>query len=142
MKKLLGIIAVAAAILTGCSAFLPQNAEDDGGRRNEYTTRSQITETVTEAETEHETETETEPETVQETLPPETTAVPETAAPVTMAPETVPTWENTENLVWIPTNGGKKYHRNPGCSGMKNPEQVPESSAVAQGYGRCKKCYK
>lgn len=44
-------------------------------------------------------------------------------------------------LVWIPTNGGTKYHSHSGCSKMKNPIQVPKSSAVSQGFGPCARCY-
>lgn len=43
--------------------------------------------------------------------------------------------------VWIPTNGGTKYHSNPNCSGMKNPEQVTLNTAIGRGFTACKKCY-
>jgi len=46
----------------------------------------------------------------------------------------------TERMVWIPTNGGKKYHSNSGCSGMKNPVQVTISEAISRGFDACKKC--
>lgn len=45
-----------------------------------------------------------------------------------------------EVLVWIP-NSGKKYHSRSTCSNMENPQQVTISSAEAQGYDPCKKCY-
>lgn len=45
------------------------------------------------------------------------------------------------NLVWIPTNGGKKYHSRSSCSGMKNPEQVTVEYAKSKGFTPCKKCY-
>lgn len=35
-------------------------------------------------------------------------------------------------------NGGKKYHSNSGCRGMKNPMQVTVETATANGYTRCK----
>lgn len=36
--------------------------------------------------------------------------------------------------------GGKKFHRNKTCSGMKNPEYVPLEYALRKGYTECKKC--
>lgn len=45
-------------------------------------------------------------------------------------------------LVWIPTNGGKKYHSKSTCSNMNNPKEVTKSTAVSQGFSACKKCYK
>ena len=48
----------------------------------------------------------------------------------------------TEIWVWVPTNGGNKYHRNPSCSGMKNPEYVTLEEAYRRGITEaCKKCY-
>lgn len=44
-------------------------------------------------------------------------------------------------MVWIPTKGGKKYHSNSGCSGMKGPQQVTVDRAYALGFTPCKKCY-
>lgn len=46
-----------------------------------------------------------------------------------------------EILVWIPTNGGKKYHNDPDCSQMIDPEQVTEEEAIRRGFGRCKRCH-
>ncbi len=55
---------------------------------------------------------------------------------------TVPEHEEAGgNLVWVPTNGGKKYHSRSGCSNMKNPMQVTLDTAIANGYTACKKCY-
>ena len=48
---------------------------------------------------------------------------------------------DSERLVWIPTKGGKKYHRRSGCSNMKGPIQVTVSEAESQGFTPCKKCY-
>ncbi len=58
---------------------------------------------------------------------------PEVSAPVSNA--------GSERLVWIPTNGGHKYHSNSGCSGMKNPRQVTISEAQSLGFDACKKCF-
>ena len=49
--------------------------------------------------------------------------------------------QKTGQMVWIPTHGGKKYHSNPNCSGMKGPEKVSLSTAKARGFTACKKCY-
>lgn len=45
-----------------------------------------------------------------------------------------------EEMVWIPRSGSR-YHSNPDCSGMKDPQEVPLSDAEAQGYTPCQKCY-
>lgn len=49
--------------------------------------------------------------------------------------------DTSEEMVWIPTKGGTKYHKNQKCSNMKNPEQVAKSNAESQGFTPCKKCY-
>lgn len=49
--------------------------------------------------------------------------------------------ENSNVTVWIPTEGGTKYHSYEGCSGMENPEQVTESEAINRGFERCGKCW-
>ena len=46
-----------------------------------------------------------------------------------------------ETMVWIPTKGGKKYHKSSGCSNMEDPIQVTKSEAISQGFDACKKCY-
>lgn len=45
-----------------------------------------------------------------------------------------------EYMVWIPTNGGTKYHSRPGCSKMKNPKEVSLEQAEKNGYTPCKRC--
>lgn len=47
----------------------------------------------------------------------------------------------SETLVWIPTNGGKKYHTHSNCSNMDDPIQVTKSEAVSQGFDACKRCH-
>ncbi len=55
----------------------------------------------------------------------------------------VPTHSETgDNLVWVPVNGGKKYHKNASCSDMINPMQVTIETAQNNGYTACKICYK
>lgn len=45
-----------------------------------------------------------------------------------------------ETMVWIPVNGGKKYHLNSDCSNMKNPKQVSISEARRLNYTPCGRC--
>ena len=61
--------------------------------------------------------------------------------PSTAAVQTISTGKKTEQKVWIPTHGGKKYHSKSTCSNMKDPETVTLSKAKAEGFTACKKCY-
>lgn len=81
------------------------------------------------------------PETTVPTVP-ETTAptVPKTVAP-TSAPVYVEPVQPQEEMVWIPTNGGTKYHSRSSCSNMDNPQQVTVSQAESRGFTPCKKCH-
>lgn len=45
-----------------------------------------------------------------------------------------------EYMVWIPTNGGNKYHSKSTCSKMRNPKQVTQTQAEKMGYKPCKRC--
>lgn len=55
---------------------------------------------------------------------------------------TVPSVGDTQgNLVWIPTNGGTKYHSKSSCSNMDNPMQVTKEHAEANGFTPCKRCH-
>lgn len=54
---------------------------------------------------------------------------------------TVPAPEQGENLVWIHTNGGTKYHTSAKCCNMKNPIQVTLETALANGFTPCKRCH-
>ena len=54
---------------------------------------------------------------------------------------TVPTPDTGENLVWVPVNGGTKYHSYSSCSNMKDPIQVTVEKAIANGYEACKRCH-
>ncbi len=55
---------------------------------------------------------------------------------------TVPSQPETSgNLVWIPTNGGVKYHKKSSCSNMKNPIRVTIETAKSNGFGPCGRCY-
>ena len=50
------------------------------------------------------------------------------------------TAENWEQICYVPTDGGKKYHSNPKCSGMYNPRMLSRVNAEALGMSMCKKC--
>lgn len=52
-----------------------------------------------------------------------------------------PQAETTGYLVWIPTNGGTKYHSKASCSKMIDPIQVSIETAKAYGYTACSKCF-
>lgn len=54
---------------------------------------------------------------------------------------TVPEAETGPSLVWVPVNGGTKYHSYAGCSGMIDPIQVTVETAIANGYTACKRCW-
>ena len=45
-----------------------------------------------------------------------------------------------EQEVWIPTNGGTKFHSKSSCSNMKNPQKVTRSEAEAMGFTPCGRC--
>ena len=65
----------------------------------------------------------------------------ETEQPVQTPTEVPQEAQDTEERVWIPTNGGSKYHSNPSCSKMKNPQEVTISQAQSRGFTACKRCY-
>ena len=46
----------------------------------------------------------------------------------------------SEKTVWIPTNGGHKYHSKSSCSKMIDPIQVTISEAIAMGFEPCGRC--
>lgn len=53
----------------------------------------------------------------------------------------VPEPETGPSLVWVPVNGGTKYHSYAGCSNMIDPIQVTVETAMANGYTACKRCW-
>lgn len=61
--------------------------------------------------------------------------------PSTAAVQTISAGKKTEQMVWVPTHGGKKYHSKSTCSNMKDPKKVTLSKAKAEGFTACKKCY-
>lgn len=46
------------------------------------------------------------------------------------------------DYVWVPVNGGTKFHRSSECSNMSSPKKVTVKVAVENGYSACKKCFK
>ena len=52
-----------------------------------------------------------------------------------------PNYTTSEQMVWIPTKGGKKYHSKSSCSNMDGPIYVTISEAKQKGFSACKKCY-
>lgn len=112
----------------------------------------------TESKTKAEVQKETEPKTDATVAPTQATTKPAPSVAPTVSPTvspsgstnnssgtpgvTVPKQEDTEgNLVWVPVNGGKKYHSNASCSGMENPIRVTLEHAQANGYTACKRCH-
>lgn len=67
-------------------------------------------------------------------------ATPDPTPAVEAAAETNSDTQNSV-MVWIPTNGGTKYHSRAGCSNMENPREVTLDEAVALGFTPCKRCY-
>jgi len=58
---------------------------------------------------------------------------------------TILIWGNRmtgENIaeVWVPTDGGKKRHKTPNCSGMYDPRKMSARNAQALGLDACKRC--
>lgn len=46
-----------------------------------------------------------------------------------------------QRWVWVPTNGGTKYHSKSSCSSMENPKKITYREAIELGYDFCKKCH-
>ena len=55
---------------------------------------------------------------------------------------TIPEYSETVgNLVWVPVNGGTKYHSKSSCSNMIEPIQVSIETAIQNGFTACKRCH-
>ena len=87
-----------------------------------------------------------EPSAIASTATSEPTPTPSakpTAAP-TPEPTPVPTVqavaEETAVMVWIPINGGTKYHSRSSCSNMENPIEVTLDYAISLGFTKCSRC--
>lgn len=71
----------------------------------------------------------------------EPSQAPATDAPTVQKPQEAAPSASEERTVWIPTNGGKKYHTRSSCSQIKNPKAVTLSEAEASGYEPCQRCH-
>ncbi len=56
-------------------------------------------------------------------------------------PQAEPVTRGKATDVWIPTNGGTKYHKTSTCSKMIDPENVSVEEAERLGFTPCKRCY-
>ena len=75
-----------------------------------------------------------------EKIPETTEKTPETTE---KSEETTKKVDPTDSkIVWIPTKGGKKYHKSSDCSNMDGPRKVTLSEAKSLGFTACKRCYK
>lgn len=69
-----------------------------------------------------------------------------TSPVLTLVPESntaqtgIGTRNTYEQMVWIPTHGGQRFHSKSSCSGMINPQQVTRSEAEAMGFTPCGRC--
>lgn len=76
-----------------------------------------------------------------------TTEKAKSTEPETKKPDTEKVTEDTvggnqgQIMVWIPTNGGTKYHSNSYCSSMEDPMCVTLDEAIRMGFTACKRCY-
>ena len=59
----------------------------------------------------------------------------------TEKPTVAPTQSQNERMVWIPTKGGTKYHKDSSCSNMEDPIQVTVEEAIKNNFSACKRCY-
>ena len=81
--------------------------------------------------------------TPEPTAEPTPEPTPEPTAEPTPEPtsETEPAKQSTSQQVYIAGSGnGKKYHRDPSCSRMRNPVQISIEEAQSRGYTSCSKC--
>ena len=127
----------------------------------EYETEILIEETTTQQTTTRAATTTTQTTTKATTTTKETTKATTTAKATTTTKETTTKKTTTQKtttakvteatrgqdgggqkMVWIPTNGGTKYHRKSTCSSMIDPEYVTLDEAIRLGFTACGRCYK
>lgn len=53
----------------------------------------------------------------------------------------VDTGYGSKVIVWVPINGGTKYHNKSTCSKMQSPQQVTLSEAKRLGFEPCGRCH-
>jgi len=132
MKRIIKLSAVWLAILlfcgglTSCIEIEPVSDVSTTTTTTDETYRSTTTTTAATTTTEITTTTK---------KPTTTTTIKKTTS--TRAPSI-----NSDTMVWIPTNGGTKYHKKSDCSKMIDPEYVTLTEAKNRGFTACGRCYK
>lgn len=71
----------------------------------------------------------------------ETSTPPETTEKEDTPSSSAPPVQSQEEMVWIPTKGGTKYHSRSNCSNMIDPNYVTKDYAISQGFDACKRCH-
>lgn len=72
---------------------------------------------------------------------PETNTPPATTEKEDTSSSSAPPVQSQEEMVWIPTKGGTKYHSRSNCSNMIDPDYVTKDYAISQGFEACKRCH-
>ena len=172
MKKSVLIAIISGAVIFSCVVIslifgvifmMPNDSDATISTTTNYTSSSTIettASTTTKPTTTTTTTTTTKPTTttITTTKPTTTTTTNPTTATTTTTTTVKPTTTITtaatttsnqgqvedpkEDMVWIPTNGGTKYHSNSECSNMLDPEYVTLEKAKELGFTACKRCYK
>ena len=143
MKKILSFILAAMMLISAAGCAVEDETETPD---NDLIVEEENIEPYTEADTEYSyngyvTEAiESEVETTEEYIYTE-----DTEPEVETTEEYIYTedtgYANADLMVWIPTNGGTKYHANAECSDMTDPIEVTLTEAESRGFTFCKKCY-
>lgn len=129
-------------VITGtCNETEWYRIEYQGG--NAFVSSKYLVEQINNVKVEEEPIASTQEESVDTTvLPVETTENLEVVDAAGSSGVIVPTeTETVGDLVWVPTNGGTKYHSNSTCSNMIDPIQVSLETATANGFEACKRCH-
>jgi len=167
MKKVLAIIGV-IVLLAFVGALLPEDSASDESsgstvsaekqeeqvndeKENQAETQQEVLEEPQETEqpeqNEQTSEVGSDTQETQETTDDKSNNISSQSAPQNVtsndsASVIVPNQEDTTgNLVWVPVNGGTKYHSKASCSNMKEPKQITIEHAESNGYTACKRCY-
>ena len=171
MKKSVLIAIISGAVIFSCVVIslifgvifmMPNDSDATISTTTNYTSSSTIettastttkptttTTTTTTTKPTTTTITTTKPTTTTTTNPTTATTTTTTVKPTTTITTAATTTSNQgqvedpkEDMVWIPTNGGTKYHSNSECSNMLDPEYVTLEKAKELGFTACKRCYK
>lgn len=71
----------------------------------------------------------------------DTNTLPATSEKEDTPSSSTPPVQSQEEMVWIPTKGGTKYHSRSNCSNMIDPNYVTKDYAISQGFDACKRCH-